>query len=236
MLSTRRKQIEAAFEHAWEGYSTHCFGHDFIHPVSNTCNDNLGGFGATAFDALSTAIMFRNEKVVLQILGQISEKDFTHVVGGDSIQVFEVTIRILGGMVSSFDLLNGPYSDVSEDEDLRHALYSQMTRLGAILSCAFDTPTGIPRNWVNPVTCSTDDATSNTVAGVGTLILELARLSDVTGDSTYASLAQRAEEYLLYPHPSENEVFPGILGSFVSVLDGSLIDAQGSWGALADCT
>ena len=90
LLAERREQVVASFEHAWLGYSTHCMGHDSLHPVSNTCDDDFGGWGASAIDALSTAIMMEKEIVVLDILHFISRLDFSHVEGGSSIQVFEI--------------------------------------------------------------------------------------------------------------------------------------------------
>lgn len=231
----RKQQIEAAFQHAWDGYSAHCFGHDSIHPVTNTCDDDFGGWGATAIDALSTAIIMRKEDVVLQILQFISTLDFTVVAGGTSVQLFEVTIRHFGGLISAWDLLTGPFDTLANDTALKQALYSQMVRLGDALSCGFKTPSGIPRNWVNPTLCKTDEGISNTLAGAGSLILEFARLSDITGNDTYVELARKSEEYLLHPTPPVGEPFPGILGSFVSVHDGILLDSKGSWGSLADC-
>lgn len=138
-------------------------------------------------------------------------------------------------MISAWDLLTGPFSHLAKRADLRHALYVQMKTLGDALSCAFDSPSGVPREWVDPALCQSDQGTQNTIAGVGTMILEFARLSDITGNQTYASLAQRAEDYLLKPQPASGEPYPGLLGSFVSVESGQIIGSQGSWGSLADC-
>lgn len=179
--------------------------------------------------------MLGKEDVVLKILEFISTLDFKKVEGGARIQLFEVSIRHFAGLISAWDLLNGPYSSMAKDEGLRKALYSQMVNLGDALSCAFDTPSGVPRNWVDPALCKSDDGTSNTVAGAGTLILEFSRLTDITGEPKYARLARRAESHLLNPHPSEYEIWPGIIGSFLSVANGDMINVKGSWGSLADC-
>lgn len=120
------------------------------------------------------------------------------------------------------------------DKHLQQSLYSQMVRLGDILSCAFNTPSGIPRNWLNPATCSTDEGSSNTLAGVGTTILECARLSEITGNEKYVTLARRAESDLLDPSPADIQPFPGLLGSFVSVSDGQFLSSKGGWGSLSD--
>lgn len=235
MQIARKSEIAAAFQHAWSGYSKYCFGRDTLHPVSNTCEDDFGGYGATAIDSLPTAIMFGNEEVALQILGFVATLDFTVVKDGNRIQVFEITIRHFAAMISAWDLLNGAFSEMAKDPDLRQALYHQMIRLGDILSCAFNTPSGVPRDWVDPATCQTDKGTAISVAGAGTTILEFARLSDITGNKTYADLAQRAEDYLLRPKPASGEPFPGLLGSFVSVDNGDIVDSRGSWGAFSDC-
>ncbi|KEQ81001.1 glycoside hydrolase [Aureobasidium pullulans EXF-150] len=232
--TARQNAIAAAFQHAWNGYSKYCFGHDTLHPVSNTCEDDFGGYGATAIDSLPTAIMFGNEEVAVQILNFIAALDFKVVKGGSRIQVFEVTIRHFAAMISAWDLLHGPFSHMVTNPDLRHALYVQMTTLGDALSCAFDTPSGVPRDWVDPALCQTDKATQNTIAGAGTMILEFARLSDITGNQTYAHLAQTAEEYLLKPQPATGEPYPGLLGSFISVETGQILGSKGSWGAFAD--
>ena len=235
MQAARKTAIEDAFQHAWDGYSKYCFGHDTLHPVSSTCEDDFGGYGATAIDSLPTAIIFGKEEVVLQILRFISTLDFKVVKGGTKIQVFEVTIRHFAGMISAWDLLDGPFDHMANDPNLRQALYDQMVTLGDVLSCAFDTPSGIPREWVDPASCQTDQGSTNTVAGAGTLILEFARLSDITGNRKYANLAQRAEDYLLRPKPASGEPYPGLLGSFISVSSGEIVDSKGSWGAFADC-
>ncbi|KAK3626633.1 hypothetical protein LTR56_019699 [Elasticomyces elasticus] len=233
LQTARKKAIVEAFQHAWKGYSQNCFGHDILHPVTNMCEDDLGGYGATAIDALSTAIIFGEEEAVLQILRHIAALDLMKVAGGSKIQVFEVTIRHLAGMISAWDLLNGPFKSMARDQELRQALYDQMVRLGDILACAFDTPSGIPHDWVDPVTCSADDGTQSTVASVGTVVLEFGRLSDITGDKRYVALAHRAENYMLRPNPS-GEPYPGLPGSFVNVATGVIVDATGSWGSSSD--
>lgn len=206
-----------------------------MHPVTNTCEDDFGGLGATAIDSLTTAIIFRNENVTIQILELIAAIDFKVVKGGSRIQVFEVTIRHFAAMISAWDLLHGPFSEMAKNSNLRSSLYAQMVTLGDILSCAFDSPSGIPREWVDPALCRSDQGTQNTIAGVGTVILEFARLSDITKDPKYRRLAETAENHLLKPWPASGEPYPGLLGSFVNVNTGEIIGSQGSWGALADC-
>lgn len=174
-----------------------------------------------------------NEPVVVQILEFIATLDLNTVAGGSRVQLFEVAIRHFGGMISAWDLLDGPFSDMAKQPYLRQGLHEKMIALGDALSCAFDTPSGVPRDWVDPVLCETDSGTTTALAGAGTLILEFGRLSDLTGNETYARLARKAESYLLTPE--KGEAFPGLLGSHVSIQTGEVVDSSGSWGAFADC-
>lgn len=60
--------------------------------------------------------------------------------------------------------------------------------------------------------------------------MEWTRLSDLTGDPTYGELAQQGEAYLINPlNPELGEPFPGLLGSDVSIANGSFTDSQGGW-------
>lgn len=208
---------------------------DTLHPVSNTCENDFGGWGVTAIDALTTAIIFEKEDVVVKILDFIAKVEFGTVIQGDKILVFEVAIRHFAGMISAWDLLNGPFSHIAKSKTLRTSLRSQMINLGNVLSCAFNTETGVPADWVDPTTCTVNSFGSNTVAGVGTLILEFARLADIVDEPKYAALAERAEDYLLNPTFRSDEPAPGLLGSYISITDGQITDSKGSWGALSDC-
>lgn len=59
------------------------------------------GWGLTAVDALSTAIVMRDNATVANILDIISKVDFsTTKKQNDRISIFETTIRYLGGMVA----------------------------------------------------------------------------------------------------------------------------------------
>ena len=62
--------------------------------------DNSGGWGASAVDALSTATIMGDKKVVNQILDYIPKIDFTKATYTSSISLFETTIRYLGGLLS----------------------------------------------------------------------------------------------------------------------------------------
>ncbi len=90
-------------EHAWSGYETWCWGKDELQPLSNKCNDNYGGMGTTLIDSLSTLWLFGMKEEFDKARDWVKDGlNFYNVEGG--VSVFETTIRILGGLLSAYDL------------------------------------------------------------------------------------------------------------------------------------
>ncbi|KAI2883930.1 CAZyme family GH47 [Aspergillus niger] len=224
---SRADAIKAAFSHAWDGYLQYAFPHDELHPVSNGYGDSRNGWGASAVDALSTAVIMRNATIVNQILDHVAKIDYSKT--NTTVSLFETTIRYLGGMLSGYDLLKGPVSDLVQDSSKIDVLLTQSKNLGDVLKFAFDTPSGVPYNNLNITSGGNDGAKTNGLAVTGTLALEWTRLSDLTGDTTYADLSQKAESYLLNPQPKSAEPFPGLVGSNINISNGQFTDAQVSW-------
>ncbi|KAF7619586.1 hypothetical protein AFLA_001211 [Aspergillus flavus NRRL3357] len=195
---SRANAVKEAFVHAWDGYMQYAYPHDELHPISNGVGDSRNGWGASAVDALSTAVIMGNETIVNQILDHIATIDYSKT--DDQVSLFETTIRYLGGMLSGYDLLKGPASNLVKDQAKVKTLLDQSQNLADVLKFAFDTPSGIPYNNINITSHGNDGATTNGLAVTGTLVLEWTRLSDLTGDTEYAQLSQKAEDYLLNPH------------------------------------
>lgn len=119
---SRADAVKEAFQFGWDGYMEHAFPHDSLKPVENGYEDDRyvnatlqalsrmsiffnwwktlysNGWGATAIDALSTAIIMGNRDAVDSILDHISKVDFTF--SEDDVSFFETTIRYLAGMLS----------------------------------------------------------------------------------------------------------------------------------------
>jgi mannosyl-oligosaccharide alpha-1,2-mannosidase len=108
------------------------------------------------------------------------------------------------------------------------ALLKQSISLANTLSYAFETPSGIP--WNNLYFNNrSNDGSANGLATVGTLILEWVRLADLSGNTTYASIVEKAESYLLNPKPASSEPWPGLVGTDINVTTGEFLDASGGW-------
>ena len=223
----RAAAVKDAFTFAWNGYFMTCKGQDELDPVTNTCSNPRNNWGASAVDALSTALVMESQSIVTDILDYIATIDYTTTA--TEVSLFETTIRYLGGMLAGYDLLKGPLSDLATNTSAVDTLLAQSRSLADSLSFAFDNPTGIPSNNLFFTNRTTDGSTTNGLATIGTLCLEWQRLSDLTSDPSYGDLAQKAETYLLNPMPVANEPFPGLVGSTVSISNGVFTDATGGW-------
>jgi mannosyl-oligosaccharide alpha-1,2-mannosidase len=232
-VSQKRAQaVKEAFEFAWYGYHTFAFPNDELHPINNTFSDSRNGWGATAVDALSTAILMESQDVVTTILEYIPSINFNVSKGNEPVSLFETTIRYLGGMLSGVDLLTGPYQHLAESPDDITALKVQAVSLANKMRFAFDTPTGIPANNLNFKEENFDLSDSTGLAVAGTLVLEWTRLSDMVNVLDFANLTQHAEEYLLHPKYKNVTIqpLPGLRGTNIDLCTGAFLDAAGGWG------
>ena len=99
-LATR---VKAEFLHAWNGYKQYCWGHDDLKPISKTCRDWYGQtILMTPIDSLDSLYLlgFKREADETReyIVKNLSfDKDI-------SVQNFEITIRELGGLLSSYQM------------------------------------------------------------------------------------------------------------------------------------
>jgi len=78
-------------------------------------NVNSNGWGASAIDALSTALVMGNADVVKQIVDYVPDIDWSVSADDQPVSLFETTIRYVAGLLSGYDLLKGPRSDLCED-------------------------------------------------------------------------------------------------------------------------
>lgn len=180
-------------------------------------------------DALSTAIVMELPDIVGEIIGYIPKIDFSVSYEDEYVSLFETTIRYLGGMLSGYDFLTGPLSNLTNNTEAIGGLLEQSINLANLLSFAFETPSGVPSNDLYFNNRSTDGLANNSLSQIGTLVLEWTHLADLTGNQTYANLSQGAQDYLLMPLPSSDQPFPGLLGSDVDLSNGQFVDAVGGW-------
>ncbi|KAF8165423.1 alpha mannosidase-like protein [Crassisporium funariophilum] len=165
-------------------------GPDWANPANIAANDVAGNFSLTLIDVLDTLVVLDDrqgfEKAVKNVIEWVSFDVNTKP------QVFETTIRVLGGLLSGHIFAN----QTGQPFHLpwyRGELLSLAHDLGKRLLPAFSTPTGLPYARINLRHGIVKGETIETcVAGAGSLILEFATLSRLTGDDRFEKAAYRA--------------------------------------------
>ncbi len=170
--------VKQEFLHAWNGYKTHAWGYDALLPLSKTGRNWYDeSLLMTPVDAFSTMKLMgleaEAEEAKTLIFAELDfNKDFY-------VQTFEVTIRLLGGLISAYQLDGHP-------EFLRLA-----KDLGDRLMPGFETATGMPYVRVHLQNGEKREQINNP-AEIGTLLLEFGQLSKLTGDPKYYEVAKKA--------------------------------------------
>src|ERR1700751_1166813 len=96
-------RVRTEFLHAWNNYERYAWGHDALRPLSKTPHDWYGqSLLMTPVDALDTLVLMRLDaeaaKTKALIVNELSlDRDIY-------VKNFEITIRLLGGLLSSYQL------------------------------------------------------------------------------------------------------------------------------------
>ncbi|MFZ1689035.1 MAG: glycoside hydrolase family 47 protein [Flavobacteriales bacterium] len=163
---------------SWNAYKQYAWGHDALKPLSRAHEDWYEHpLYISPIDAYSTLKLmgFANEAKEIEdyVVDSLSwDKDV-------DAKVFEVDIRILGGLLSMYELSGNP------------KVLAKTVDFADRMMPAFNTGTGIPTYTVNLRTGRTSGDTVN-VAEAGTNILELGILSYYTKDPKYYAAGKRA--------------------------------------------
>jgi len=171
-------RVRTEFLHAWNNYERYAWGHDALRPLSETAYDWYGqSLLMTPVDALDTLILMHLDSEAERARSLIvSDLSFDRDI---YVKNFEITIRLLGGLLSGYQL-SGDKRLLSLAEDLGNRLLP-----------AFNSPTGLPYVYVNLRTGQTRDPVTNP-AETGTLLLEFGTLSKFTGRPVFYEKAKRA--------------------------------------------
>ena len=191
----RRQRIERlhavreSFAHSWAGYKTHAWKKDEVKPVSGGSETSFGGWAASLVDALDTLWIMGMKGEFDEAVKAVKDIDFT-TTEEENLNVFETTIRYLGGFLAAYDLSYG--------KGKYDVLLEKAVELGDFMYCAFDTPNRMPvTRWEWGRAMEGEDQVASAgaiVAEVGSLSLEFTRLSQLTGDPKYYDAVTRIME------------------------------------------
>ena len=171
-------RVRQEFLHAWDGYRQYAWGHDALKPLSKKPRDWY------AHSLLMTPVDGLDTMILMGLTPQADEarKLIDTQLNFDQdmyVKDFEITIRMMGGLLSSYQLTG----------DKR--LLELADDLGRRMLPMFNSPTGMPYEYVNLHTGAVRGTNSNP-AEVGSLLLEYGMLAKLTGKQLYYDKAKRA--------------------------------------------
>lgn len=171
-------EVKAAYLHAWNGYKTYAWGTDALKPLSKQ------GHNWYPKTLLMTPVDAYDGLLLMGLKDEAAEAkklilDNLRFDMDMRVQNFEVSIRILGGLLSAYEMDGDKrFLDLAKD-------------LGDRLLKAFNSPTGMPYRYINLKTGAVDGKVSNP-AEIGTYLVEFGILSRHTGDQKYYRTAMKA--------------------------------------------
>ncbi len=209
------ERVKEEFLHAWNGYKEHAWGMDDLLPVNRAGrNWHEHTLYMTAVDSLDTMILMGLDEEATATTEFLARNlGFDHDI---EVKNFEITIRILGGLLSAYQL-TGDRRLLSLAEDL-----------GERLVPVFDSPTGMPYMYVNLRTGQVREPVSNP-AEIGTLILEFGTLSRLSGRDLFFDKAKRALVALF-----DRRAPTDLPGEMINVETGEWTSTQSHVGARID--
>ncbi|NUO78344.1 MAG: glycoside hydrolase family 47 protein [Lysobacter sp.] len=210
------ERVKQETQHAWQGYKQYAWGRDALKPLSKSAHDWYPhSLLMTPVDALDTLLLMGLKTEADEARELIATKlDFDQDM---YVQNFEVTIRLLGGLLSGYQMTG--------DE----RLLKLADELGTRLLPVFDSPTGLPYTHVNLRTGKTRGKVSNP-AETGTLLIEFGMLSKLTGKPIYYDKAKRA----LVETYNRRDPKTGLVGSAIDVESGRWTDTGAHIGGGID--
>ncbi len=215
--------IKEAMVHSWKGYREKAWLKDELTPVTGGHRTTLSGWSVTMIDALDTLWLMGMEDEFEEAVEAVASIDF-NTATQLPINVFETTIRYLGGLLGAYDVGNGKYP----------ILLEKARELGDMLYGAFDTQNHMPVTKWSKIGPGIEAPNAQTlIAELGTLTLEFARLTQLTGDPRYFDAVQRITDCL--ESQKDQTRFPGLFPNVVNARDCYFFDGVSfSIGGSAD--
>ncbi|EJD75564.1 Edem3 protein [Loa loa] len=239
-----RLQAKEMFMHGYNSYMKYAYPHDELMPLSckgrqrgvtpprGDVDDALGNFSLTLVDSLDAL-------VVLGELGEFEEsvRRIVKNVRFDSnlvVSVFETNIRMVGGLISGHVMAKLVQS---RDENrlgwYKDELLQMAAELADRLLPAFNTTSGVPYSRINLKYGMLDflrQQHDTCTACGGTMILEFAALSRLTGKPVYEEKARKAMDFLWAQRHRGSD----LMGTVLNVHSGDWIRRDAGIGAGID--
>ncbi|XP_064458121.1 ER degradation-enhancing alpha-mannosidase-like protein 3 isoform X2 [Ornithodoros turicata] len=239
-----REEVREMFYHAYRAYMDNAYPADELMPLSckgryrgtepsrGDIDDALGNFSLTLVDTMDTLVLLGDidefERVVRMIIRDVT---FDHDI---AVSVFETNIRMVGGLLSGHILAS--YLQEHHERLLwyRGDLLSMAKELGYRLLPAFNTSTGVPHPRINLKfglkSPKLGQVRETCTACAGTMILEFAALSRLTGEPVFEEKARIAMDYLWQQRHRSSD----LMGTVLNIHNGDWIRRDSGVGAGID--
>ncbi|XP_035246827.1 ER degradation-enhancing alpha-mannosidase-like protein 3 isoform X2 [Anguilla anguilla] len=244
--TTIRGQVLEMFDHAYGSYMKYAYPADELMPLScrgrvrgqepnrGDIDDSLGKFSLTLIDTLDTLVVLNKleefEEAVRKTVRDVRlDNDVV-------VSVFETNIRVLGGLLGAHvmaDLLRGRGERM---QWYRDELLHMAKDLGHRLLPAFNTTSGLPYPRVNlrygvlnPLS-RTGTESDTCTACAGTMILEFAALSRLSGEAVFEEHARKALDVLWEKRQRGSD----LVGTVINIHNGDWVRRDSGVGAGID--
>ncbi|KAG9330348.1 hypothetical protein JZ751_025661 [Albula glossodonta] len=241
-----RSQIVEMFEHAYGSYMKYAYPADELMPLScrgrvrgqepnrGDIDDSLGKFSLTLIDTLDTLVVLNKleefEEAVRKTVRDVRlDNDVV-------VSVFETNIRVLGGLLGGHVMADLLRERGDRMQWYRDELLHMAKDLGHRLLPAFNTTSGLPYPRVNlrygvlnPLS-RTGTESDTCTACAGTMILEFAALSRLSGETVFEEHARKALDVLWEKRQRGSD----LVGTVINIHNGDWVRRDSGVGAGID--
>ncbi|XP_069019520.1 ER degradation-enhancing alpha-mannosidase-like protein 3 isoform X2 [Embiotoca jacksoni] len=241
-----RHQIIEMFDHAYGSYMKYAYPADELMPLScrgrvrgqepnrGDIDDSLGKFSLTLIDTLDTLVVLNKldefEDAVRKAVRDVRlDNDVV-------VSVFETNIRVLGGLLGGHVMADLLRQRGERMQWYRDELLHMAKELGHRLLPAFNTTSGLPYPKVNlrygvlnPLS-RTGTESDTCTACAGTMILEFAALSRLSGESVFEEHARKALDVLWERRQRGSD----LVGTVINIHNGEWVRRESGVGAGID--
>ncbi|PTB41487.1 glycoside hydrolase family 47 protein [Trichoderma asperellum CBS 433.97] len=218
----RLLEVKKVALRAWRGYKKHAWMQDALLPISGAGREQFSGWAATLVDSLDTLWIMGLREEFDEAVAAVADIDFGSSTS-NRINIFETNIRYLGGLLAAYDLSG------------RELLLKKAVELGDLIYGGFNTENGMPVDFISFHAAKEGGGLlvegAVVSASPGTLSLELAHLSQVTGDMKYYSAVAQLMD-VFYQGQNQTSV-PGVWPMNINMNAKDVV--QGSSFTLGGC-
>jgi mannosyl-oligosaccharide alpha-1,2-mannosidase len=215
----RQASVKKSFQKCFASYKERAWMKDELSPISGGSRDAFGGWAATLVDALDTLHIMGMQDELRDAISAVATIDFSTSTES-TVNVFETTIRYLGGFIAAFDLTGDA------------VLLKKAVEVGEMLLVAFDTPNHMPWcrwEWEKAAQGQAQEASAGTlVSELGSLTVEFTRLSQITQDMRWYDAVARITN--LFAEQQDTTHLPGMWPVSINARD--MILNEDTWFTL----